>query len=639
MTLDDDQTTIAVSDERKIPLQLPVSNTSFIQYVPSPAGAVGGRASKEVSPRPLQEISPLDDGTTDTSHVSSRVTSAGPFDNELPCATIDHNTQRLDSNPLLDIAAQNMGTALDDDYAYIGDQLAVDALYDQELSPRPYRLALIDVGRLSSHSPASNAVAEVLDSENSTTPDDSVTGIEEIPRSLEPLPDLLLNVPAYRDLFNHFVFHTADALIPMPEVYPQNPFKVLLPSMAMATPHLMSLVLAYGAAHRAMVMRMPEPEILIRLLLNRTFAGLSQSLQDPVEAKSDSTLAVAVLLSCFAVMSSTGDKDSWRVHLQGAREIIAARGVATLLESAISADADVYGPRPIVARKLGGSRDDMALSKELWFLVRFFAYMEIFVALSLTTATSSLAEDAAYSPTDQLLTLQAWHHAQTLLGPEHVDSAGQVDYVLGLDLQMIPMFATVIGLIRRRMAAERVRECCGNPDSSPADLDNECAEIVREGLEMSQMIGQYCVNEEVWCRELRGDGTLESLGTKSVHNVQLSTMSLLFSYATLIHLYRRVLMFDAASEQVKGAVQAMKRLLEENIPEGSQIHEYLTFPIFTAGCEAADDETREFYRSRLESLDHFDYMRRAKAIMEDSWRRNLPWTEVISDHGHSLPII
>jgi hypothetical protein len=222
--------------------------------------------------------------------------------------------------------------------------------------------------------------------------------------------------------------------------------------MAMSAPHLMSLIIAYGATHRAKILGTPEPEEMIGLLLRRTFEGLSHSLEDTVEAKSDQTLAAALLLASYAIISNTGDgPNSWKTHLQGAREIIAARGVSQLLGAVTSyGGSDFYGPQPV--RPMDS---DLPMSKELWFLVKVFAYIDVIGALSSSSANSVLTEDDSLH-INRLLSLQDWQNAKTLEF-ESLDSIGEIDFLLGVDLQMIPLFAKVSALIRQRMEIERKR--------------------------------------------------------------------------------------------------------------------------------------------------------------------------------------
>jgi len=84
-----------------------------------------------------------------------------------------------------------------------------------------------------------------------------------IPKMLEPLPSKLLENQMNLLYFHHFINHTADCLIP--HNCSSNPFKNILPQMAVRDDNLMNLLLAYSASHRARHLGQPEPATRIAL--------------------------------------------------------------------------------------------------------------------------------------------------------------------------------------------------------------------------------------------------------------------------------------------------------------------------------------------------------------------------------------
>jgi len=84
-----------------------------------------------------------------------------------------------------------------------------------------------------------------------------------IPKILEPLPSKLLENPMNLLYFHHFLNHTAGCLIP--HNCSSNPFKSILPQMAVRDDNLMNLLLAYSASHRARHLGQPEPATRIAL--------------------------------------------------------------------------------------------------------------------------------------------------------------------------------------------------------------------------------------------------------------------------------------------------------------------------------------------------------------------------------------
>lgn len=378
---------------------------------------------------------------------------------------------------------------------------------------------------------------------------------DTIPRSLEPLPDLLLAVPTYRDLFHHYVYVTADILVPAPIIYPQNPFKTILPAMALQTPHLLALLLAFSAHHRARFLRMEIPKQVISRLLARVFQGFIRCLENETEAKSDTTLTTAILLTSFEILTS-GGRNSWKTHMHGARDIVIARDFAQSLmeKSYFSFDftkssssgtnsstpqhsfpstspklslnetisSNVIGPKP-----LGVLRSDIDETNVSFFLVRWFAYLDVIGSLSSFKASAFLttSEDMA-----QLWGLHDWHiarikqrsleeiqHSRSLpptqpQTPEAIQSDGEildvsarhygikVDFLLGIDLDVLPLFSKISSLVRQR---QRLTESLkmflsNNPNATEENSEyirvwkNDDQSLKSEALELSDILLSLC---------------------------------------------------------------------------------------------------------------------------------------------------
>lgn len=67
----------------------------------------------------------------------------------------------------------------------------------------------------------------------------------KIPRDLEPLPAKLRENPMNLLYFHHFMNHTAKALVPHDDEQ-SNPYRHVLPQMAVDNDNLLSLMLAYS---------------------------------------------------------------------------------------------------------------------------------------------------------------------------------------------------------------------------------------------------------------------------------------------------------------------------------------------------------------------------------------------------------
>lgn len=86
-----------------------------------------------------------------------------------------------------------------------------------------------------------------------------------IPRDLEPLPTKLRENPMNLLYFHHFINHTAKALVPHDDQQ-SNPYRHVLPQMAVKNDNLLSLMLAYsGQYHHLPLPRYPPTNILTSL--------------------------------------------------------------------------------------------------------------------------------------------------------------------------------------------------------------------------------------------------------------------------------------------------------------------------------------------------------------------------------------
>lgn len=186
-----------------------------------------------------------------------------------------------------------------------------------------------------------------------------------IPRAFEPLPSKLLENPMNLLYFHHFIDHTAGCLVP--HNCSSNPFKSILPQMAVQDDNLLNLLLAYSASHRARLLRQPEPAVRIALWVRDIFPHLRMALDNPSEIISNSNLATAIMLASLEIISpkAFGVEVPWQNHLDTARQMIAARG----------------GPHKVKT----ASRGDKVSS----FLWSWFAYLDVLGSLSGGKANSS----------------------------------------------------------------------------------------------------------------------------------------------------------------------------------------------------------------------------------------------------------
>lgn len=459
-----------------------------------------------------------------------------------------------------------------------------------------------------------------------------------IPVSLPFLPEILHQVPKYRELFHFFINKTADCLVPLPAAYQHNPFKHILPRMAMSTPHLLTLILAYAASHQSNYLHQKRPKELIERLMTRTFDGLARSLEDGNEAHSDATLATATMLCSYEVTNG-GRNDSWRNHLRGARNIIVARGLADtnqggilqLLDSrstpgstpgasTVTGSPIVQGPQPL--RVLSGNLDPGKVS---YFLLRVLAYLDILGSLSSPTGSSLLTTKEDISG---LWSVPLSAKIDSISNEE----LGNIDFLLGMELDLIPIYSKVASLVRRQnslQALKAAQEASGSIPDAEYELENES--VISDALMLSQVL-LSCANNT----ELRRKDLLRR-GADATH-VGLASMSLLFTYAVLLHLYRRVLLLSSDSSSVKEIIGFITSHLESDIEPGSPIEACLAFPIVTTACETKDPEVRKILWARLRSMTRFGigHIAQATELVKRAWAEDKTWSEILEETGFNL---
>lgn len=588
------------------------------------------------------------------------------------------------------------------------------------MSPIPYKTALTQV-------PLRNQVYSDSspDSCNSVADVEQNNGFFYVPRPFELIPDMLKEVPIYRDLFHHFVHVTADMLVPAPLIYPQNPFKTILPAMALGTPHLLALILAFSAYHRARYLRLPSPHEILSRLLSRVFQGLTKALENEYEAKSDVTLTTAIMLSSYDILTETVNS-SWKKHLHGARDIVIARGLTRSLlvrsgndsprgsysspssssdsfsENLIPQEAEdsgIVGPIP-----LGFFRSDLDESNITFFLIRWFAYFDVLGALcsshtsAFMSANGNMAQlwaihdwSLARIKEDEFFDIPESENKKKLfpasiavtpgLSSSDYDSVHQpinVDLLLGLDLDMMPVISRVSYLTRQRRRLNKQKAKKEKERMSPLEFEKWKTEwskldqeLSSESFELGDLILSFCESYEIRRKQYvnkyialmmtgnqngcyqGSNNSIQTLLQQLENNVeaassyhlmlpiqaqtysQLCAMNTTFCYSALIQLYRRAIELPTSSHLVQEVVRRVTRILDSCIPLGSRVESCMSFPIFATACEVIDPLERDRYRMRMKGMERFGVGQVffASKAMELTWERNVPWTDIMEENN------
>jgi Fungal specific transcription factor domain len=406
-----------------------------------------------------------------------------------------------------------------------------------------------------------------------------------IPQTLSPVTSPLLeNNPAFRHLFFHFIRNTCHVLVPYDDL--QNPFRTVLAQMALhpSAQHLLAALLASSAAHRAGCRKESPPEFLIKNLLQMTLAGLRKALANPSEASQETTLATAIALSSYNIISS--DVALWRVHLGGAREIILHR------------------------RRTGSlnHRDNSITA----FLLKWFAYLDVIAGASGLT----LKEHNYDSAVSLIEDVTETHRADSW-------EPSKFDTFTGFTSRLLPLLLRIGKLAH---------------DQRVAALDNIDMQNDEEYL-------NNIVTLEESLQEAEFDNTNIVLPPGTFSDMELATQlracNEAFHHAARLHIQRRLR--NMTSEQVRPVVEQVFKAIER-VPVNSGPEISLLFPLFSAGVEATGN-LRDYARYRMVEMEKIGIgnVGRAKKVMFATWEQTdlngeVRWEDVMEGMGWDLSL-
>lgn len=327
----------------------------------------------------------------------------------------------------------------------------------------------------------------------------------------------------------------------------------------------MNLLLAYSASHRARLLDHREPTERIGRFLDETVRSLQTSLDDPVAAKSDSTLATAIMLSSYQIISpnpfiTTGLNITWQTHLSAARKIILARGGAQGMHS----------------------RDKVS-----YFLVRWFAYLDLLGSLSGREIDEPFFSGKYWTNDD---------------GDDEQEEFS-VDCFFGFTGRCVSVLAKIGELARqcegqKRDFLESSRGAVVTRDQmdswSPTMAIQDAAILLQQELEDARgKASGHCSHTHHQGQHFRTGSPADESDA-----AELLATNQAFHWAALVHLYRRVLNYHTHHPRVQNAVAQIVRAMLE-VRQGGTAENCLLFPLFSAGCEAIEPGHREYTLKRM----------------------------------------
>ncbi|CUM48617.1 uncharacterized protein AC631_04848 [Debaryomyces fabryi] len=446
---------------------------------------------------------------------------------------------------------------------------------------------------------------------------------ESIPPLLVPLPEILIEVPFYRNLMHFWVNVASQNLVPAPSyIYSDNPFKVLLPQMAMEYPSILTTLLAFAASIRSLLLGPDNiPKEIVEQLLARSCNELLKLLKDKNEATSDGTLATVLLLSCYESFQSN-DFDRHRTHALGARQIVMARKCFLSCESP---ESDKSSPSSTSSKRSRGKESDIA-----FFLMRWFIYVDVMGALSATKNSHKYltSENGHYLPIESVANLTDLNSNSV-----EVDRKSDIDHLLGFDIRVLPQLTDIALLIRK---ADSYLEQAG------ADCSSLPITIITAALEVKESItSAYEVGEAR--RQAKLDSIIdykiqrkkESQKTDSPPNLSnimqqydiLRATNKIFCDMGLLNLYRRVLRVPRESPIIQDLAEGIGLILDLTIESKSSAEICSIFCLFCAACETLDPNMRELFYDRFTKLTEMGNVNAMKSlqIMSRCWDTGEDW--------------
>lgn len=418
-------------------------------------------------------------------------------------------------------------------------------------------------------------------------------------RGLSPLPELLRNSSFFHESFNHYVNLTYQMLTPADSViYTDNPFKQVLPRIAMKNNGILSLLVAFGALHRGG--QNTKFEQNINKLVSHAMKELLCLLNNKETAASDITLCLTTLfISYLLFMESSGS--GWRIHYQGALQLLLMRG----LKKPFSKLAEA-------AREDAVFHDNAKQTRFLYFLVRWFAYIDVFSKLSSPLQPNN--DEMANHTDDDLIDYELSGDATVLSNKE---SHKEIDYLLGFNVRMIPYYSKLCQLIKYTNILKKLQP----PDSEFTVKPS----IIEHALTLEHALRKAGMTEF--------DDRERTPLTHSYNMIVASNRC--YILMGLIQLYRRVFQIPRSSPLIQELSNQIVTCFQEYIDTSAPSVQPLILTLFIGGCESLDATNRDYYRSFMTDLFTLGAPKAkvALAIMEKCWLTGRDWYEIMdTDH-------
>ncbi|KAK7719935.1 hypothetical protein SLS64_002116 [Diaporthe eres] len=420
-----------------------------------------------------------------------------------------------------------------------------------------------------------------------------------IPQDLEPLPSKLRDNPMNLLYFHHFMNHTAKALVPHDDEQ-SNPYRHVLPIMAVQNDNLLSLMLAYSASHRAHLLNQPEPAMRIAHWVQDIFPALRNALNDPNQKISNANIATGIMLASLEIVSPTafGYTIPWQRHLGLARELIASR------------------PDGIRWSRRWTQEDQVRA-----FLWSWLAFLDVLGTLSGGRRESSTAWILDYQKDD------------------YEEEFDEIDCLMGMTTRGVYILAKVAELAKECDALRTnggittssgpgAADILPHPPGMPSGREwRPPKDIITRAWELEDEAKRSMILPPQPCKHLHASGDVVRWNQR-----EISALNEAYHWAGLVHLHRRVLGKPSGHEDVQAAVLKIHACVD-CVPLGGSAEASVLFPLFTAACETLADEARRArIRERLGSMARSGFLQvvRARELVERVWESGRSWDEMVT---------
>lgn len=453
----------------------------------------------------------------------------------------------------------------------------------------------------------------------------------QVPPPLTPFPELLLQVPFYRSLMHFWVHFASLHLVPAPShVYLDNPFKVILPQMAMEYPAILTTLLAFSASAKALLTGIRDvPQVIIDQLLARSCNELLKLLKDKKEATSDGTLATVLMLSSYEAFNSINFERS-RAHTVGARQIVKARRlILPRIEEGSSPESDSSADSPGL---VVGQESDIA-----FFLMRWFVYLDVIGALSATKNSHNYLTTRNYMDDGTRLA------DETEEDTDHIplDPKRDIDHLLGFDVKFLPLFSDVVLLIRE--TESYVQE---NGEGNLPILIITRASELRDRILRSYEVGERRRDVTIDIIKDNDDDKSNKRHLKTIkklidQHMILRCTNKVFCEMALLNLYRRALLIPRKSTIIQKLTGSIAIILDEKIEPRSTAETCSIFCFFCAACDTLDPQARNMFETRFTNMAKTGNTNAAKSlqIMNRCWETGDTWMQASKDLDIDLTLL